>query len=262
VILIGTSGYHFPDWAGPFYPPDLPKPRWLAYYAEHFPAVEINSTYYGLPKRDTVLRWREETPEGFRFIVKLNRASTHERKGRGEEIGELLDLLTPLREAGKLSGLLAQFPASFHAEAASENYLAALTRHTDGVPLFIELRHASWDRDRSVELCRELGVGWVVVDQPALPGLMGIRAAVTSGTAYVRFHGRNAGTWYHKERGDRYDWEYSDPELRSWIPRLSSLASHAETSYLFFNNCHAGQAIKNARMMKQILRLSLGTEVV
>ncbi len=251
--MIGTSGYHFPDWTGPFYPPGLGKDRWLSFYSERFPAVEINSTYYRLPKASAVERWSEESPDDFRFIVKLNRATTHERAGDCEETAQLIDLLEPLEHSGKLHGLLGQFPASFHAGPGERKYLESLSRRTGGIPLFIELRHASWDSDGSVELCRELGLGWVAVDQPKIAGLAGTRPAVAGDLGYVRFHGRNAKTWYNPKAGDRYDWDYSESELREWIPRLEALSDRAETTYLFFNNCHAGQAIKSAALMKRML---------
>lgn len=261
-IVLGTSGYHFPDWSGTFYPERLDKSQWLPYYATHFQAVEINSTYYGLPRLSTVERWAEQTPGDFSFFIKLNSETTHKREGTGEETRLLLEVLSPLSRSGKLRGLLAQFPATFHAGPEEEKYLAKIAANRDGIPLFVEFRHSSWDHENSVELCRRLDLGWVIVDQPPLPTLVRPRPAVTGRIAYVRFHGRNSMTWYNRDQGDRYDWNYSDSELLSWKPRLAALNHRAETSYLFFNNCHAGQAVKNALRMRELLQDQLEAEVI
>ncbi|MFH0882513.1 MAG: DUF72 domain-containing protein [bacterium] len=254
MIRIGTSGYHFADWAGPFYPSDLPKDQWLDYYATQFKILEINTTYYGVPKRSSVVRWAEQTPADFRFIVKVHGDTTHKRETGGEEIPALLASLEPLRAESKLAGLLAQFPASFRANASAKQYIHLIHSHTGEIPLFVEFRHLEWDTDDAVAFCQDEGLGWVTVDLPPIRSLMGARPAVTSSTGYVRFHGKNAKTWYHPELGDRYDWTYSEEELRNWLPRLRALVDRAEETYLFFNNCHAGQAIKSAALMREILR--------
>lgn len=254
MIVIGTSGYYFTDWSGTFYPQGLPKEKWLNYYAQRFRAVEINRTYYGPPTLKSVERWVAETPDDFTFFVKLHRESTHERRPDGKAIHELLERIEPLISRSRLKGLLAQFPASFHAGDEERSYLAGLREHLGGLKLFVELRHKSWDSESAVELLRELGYGWVAVDQPDLPGLARTRPAVTGDTGYVRFHGRNRKTWYDSTAGDRYDWDYSPEELKNWFPRLKAMAKHAETTYLFFNNCHAGQAIRSAMRMNRMLK--------
>ncbi len=254
MIIIGTSGYHFPDWTGTFYPKDISKDNWLQYYSERFPAVEINRTYYGLPKKETVQRWVDVTPEKFKFFIKVHQETTHQRQQNGEELTELFELLQPLSSSGKLQGLLAQFPASFHSGEKEIEYLQSLVKYVESTTLFVEFRHFSWDNDNSISLCDRLGFGWVAVDQPRIRGLSLSRPAVIGTTGYVRFHGRNSKTWYDPKAGDRYDWEYSEKELNQWIPRLSAMAERAEKTYLFFNNCHAGQAIKSAMRMKQMLR--------
>ncbi|MDP8207822.1 MAG: DUF72 domain-containing protein [Candidatus Electryonea clarkiae] len=254
MIVIGTSGYYFTDWVGSFYPEKLGKDRWLQHYSEHFNTVEINMTYYGLPKKETVMKWVDQTPDNFTFITKLNKESTHIRKQGGEEINDLLECISPLIDSRKLKGLLAQFPASFHAGDVEKQYLSALIEKSKGIKIFAEFRHKSWDNESTVELCRNLGYGWVAVDQPNLSGLANARPAVAGKFGYVRFHGRNKTTWYNPKAGDRYDWSYSDKELHEWTPRIKSMAQRAETTYLFFNNCHAGQAIKSAMRLKQLLK--------
>lgn len=254
VVHIGTSGYHFKDWAGPFYPSELKQDQWLEYYSQEFDCVEINSTYYGLPKRQTVARWARQTPAGFAFHVKLHADSTHKRATEGTEISELLDVLQPLMDESKLAGLLAQFPASFRAGDEEREYIRKLRQQVGNLPLFMEFRHSTWDTTRAIDFCRDEGLGWVAVDLPSIRGLPRARAAVTGPVAYVRLHGRNTKTWYNQQLGDRYDWDYTDEELRGWLPRLATMTERADETYLFFNNCHAGQAVKNAVIMKELMR--------
>ncbi len=232
----------------------MPKERWLEYYSRHFTGVEINASYYAVPKQQNVARWAEVTPDDFHFLVKLHGESTHKRQHEGREVEELLAALEPLREAGKLKGLLAQFPASFHYGEEELRYLARLAERCGHIPLFVEFRHVSWDREDVVSFCSEQGLGYVAVDLPPIRSLMPPRPAVSGSLGYVRMHGRNARTWYQKELGDRYDWDYSRRELIQWIPRLKALTQRCELAYLFFNNCHAGQAIKNAMLMRELLQ--------
>ncbi|GBE30250.1 MAG TPA: DUF72 domain-containing protein [Bacteroidetes bacterium] len=254
MIRIGTSGYHFLEWIGPFYPPDLPKEQWLTFYAKSFSVLEINTTYYGLPKVKTVASWARRTPDDFRFIVKLHKQSTHERDNEAQEVDELLGVLEPLRSSGKLSGLLAQFPVSYHANSKNIHYLNHLAERCGSERTFVEFRHSSWDTDYAVSTLKDMGLGWVAVDLPRIRSLPLPRPAVSNGQGYVRLHGRNIDTWYNPEVGDRYAWDYSRSELEEWVPRLKALDSRAELSYLFFNNCHMGWAVKNALLMKDILQ--------
>lgn len=200
--------------------------------------------------------WAARTPRKFRFLVKLHKQTTHERDNEAREIDELLACLAPLRETSppKLAGLLAQFPASFHASAENEGYLSILAERCEGIPVFFEFRHRSWDNERAVELCARLHAGWVAVDLPPIRSLPAPRPAVTVNRGYVRLHGRNAKTWYDQDAGDRYDWDYSERQLRQWLPRLAALESRSEETFLFFNNCYMGQAVKNALLMKEILQ--------
>lgn len=264
---IGTSGYSFPDWVGPFYPPGMASRDFLPYYAQHFGCVEVNSTYYGIPAPRVLEQMAARTPAGFRFIVKVNQAMTH----RGDDSRELhqkfRDAIQPLKEAGKYHGLLAQFPWAFRRDEASKARLERLREHLSGEPLWIEFRHASWMHPRLPDWLRERDLGYCAVDEPALPGLVPPVAHVTNGIGYVRFHGRNAKHWWGPRAGSpeaaapagrreqlRYDHDYSEGELMEWMARLNQMAQTAKQTYLFFNNCHAGQAAKSAKLMEELLR--------
>ncbi len=253
-IFVGTSGYSFADWVGPFYPPGTRSGDFLAYYARHFDVVEVNSTYYRVPDPRVVEMMERKTPEHFRFVVKLNQAMTHEGSLEGALVRDFRAVLEPLKAAGKYDGLLAQFPWGFKRTPTNEAHLAGLREALPGEPLFVEFRHESWAAPDVGERLRALDLGFCAVDEPALPGLMPPVAMVTSADAYVRFHGRNAQNWWGRGGGDRYDYDYAAAELTEWVQKVRELADKARRTYLFFNNCHAGQAARSAKLMQELLR--------
>lgn len=253
-VLVGTSGYSFPDWVGPFYPPGTRPGDFLAVYAEHFDAVEVNATYYRMPTAATLERMERRTPAGFRFVVKLLGAFTHERSADPAAAREFRAALAPLKDAGKYDGLLAQFPWAFRRDRAALDHLAALRERFADEPLFAEFRHDSWAAPGLGETLSGLGIGYCAVDEPALPGLMPPLALRTTADAYVRFHGRNAANWWGRGGGDRYDHDYTERELAEWVTRIGELARQSRTTYVFFNNCHAGQAARSAKLMQELLR--------
>lgn len=253
-ILVGTSGFSFADWVGPFYPPGTAPGRFLGYYARHFDVVEVNATYYRIPDPGMFERMAAKTPDGFRFVVKLNQAMTHDHARDPALYRTFLDAVAPLKTAGKYDGLLAQFPGGFRGTAANRDHLEAVRGLLGDEPLFVEFRHDSWLAPDLEPWLRERRLGWCAVDEPPLPGLLPPVTMVTTEDAYVRFHGRNTKTWWGRGEGDRYDYDYSDAELREWLQRVRNLADQARRTYLFFNNCHAGQAARNARLMQELIR--------
>jgi uncharacterized protein YecE (DUF72 family) len=278
-VWVGTSGYSFRDWVGPFYPPGTRSGDMLHYYAARFSCVEVNSTYYGIPEPRVLEQMERKTPDGFRFIVKLNQELTHERKSDVALVEKFLRAIQPLKDAGKYHGLLAQFPWSFRRDDDSKAHLERLRERLPGEPLWIEFRHASWMHPKLPAWLAERQLGYCAVDEPALPGLVPPVTHVTNGIGYVRFHGRNAANWWASgsgarsgaaaatrpgppppPRGDRYDYDYPERELSEWLDKVNALARQAKQTYLFFNNCHAGQAARNAKLMEELLRRS-GTAV-
>ena len=252
-IRIGTSGYSFDGWKGVFYPEDLPKGKMLDFYAQHFDCVEINATYYGIPKPHVFFHMANKTPEGFHFIVKVHAGVTHTRKGSTESIKDLLEAVKPLEEAGKLQGFLAQFPYSFKNSPDNRNHLKAVRSELGDHRLFAEFRHKSWLTEKVLNGLKEYDIGFVSVDEPQIGLMMPPEVHATTGVGYVRFHGRNEITWYNQDKGDRYDYLYTEQELKDWIPEIRELEAHASLTYLFFNNCHLGGAVKNAKLMKELL---------
>ena len=272
-IHIGTSGYSFADWVGPFYPPGTRSGDFLEYYATQFHCVEVNATYYRIPPPRTLAAMAGRTPGAFEFMVKLHRSMTHDRNpdpsSEAVTDAEFLACLAPLKDAGKYRGLLAQFPYAFKRDESSKRHLERLRERLPGEPLWVEFRHASWMHPRLPDWLRERQLGYCAVDEPALRGLLPPVTHLTTDVGYVRFHGRNAGAWWGGGgadasgagarangggQGDRYDHEYTASELTEWLERIRALALQAKQTYLFFNNCHAGQAARSAKLMEELLR--------
>lgn len=263
-IIVGTAGFSYPDWRGPFYPPGLPQRAMLEFYAARFRAVELDYTYYRMPLARNLASMADRTPPGFLFCVKAFRAMTHEVPESPDETQAVFEqfraALEPLREAGKLGCVLLQFPWSFQASAAAAAHLRRCRELLPGLPAAVEFRNAGWAREswrpRVMGLLRENGMGFCCVDEPPLPGLMPAVVDRAGEPAYVRFHGRNAAKWWrHQAATERYDYLYRRSELEEWAGRIARLAGEAERTFVFFNNCHAGQAATNAQEMLGLLGL-------
>lgn len=261
MIRIGTSGYSFADWVGPFYPPGTTRGRMLDHYARHFDTVEINATYYRLPTARTFAGMAARTPPDFRFTVKAPKSATHDRERLLEEAPLFRDAVRPLGDAGKLSGVLFQFPYAFSFGPAAIRHVYQARTAYEGFPLVMEFRHASWNDGGAVSLLEDLDVAFCAVDEPRLPGLMPPVVHATSDVGYVRFHGRNERTWWGKGAGDRYDYLYSETELREWAEKIRALSEKTQTTYVFFNNCHRAQAVEGARRMAGLLNVELSGPV-
>jgi uncharacterized protein YecE (DUF72 family) len=252
-ISVGTSGWRFDDWAGSFYPLRVPQNQWLEYYAARFSVGEINSTYYRIAPARTYAAIERKTPPSFRFIAKVHAEVTHKRQEPAASMRELLAALRPLREADKLMGVLAQFPASCRHSPDAMSYVLEIQSHCDGVPLCAEFRSRTWLNDEVVNRIRSAGITWVCPDEPDLPDLLPHRLLATSELFYARLHGRNARAWYNSRAGDRYDYNYSEEELAALGRELLELESPARRGVVLFNNCYAGQAPRNAWWLKSWL---------
>jgi uncharacterized protein YecE (DUF72 family) len=251
MLIVGTSGFQYRDWTGVFYPKSVKPADRLAFYSARFGAVEINTTYYGIPKPDVFARMVESTPEGFEFVVKANKATTHDLAD-SDISGAFLESVHPLREAGRLSGVLAQFPWSFRNGEPQRKYLAGLSSTYRGIPLFVEFRHNSWNREEVFRFLDELHLLFVSVDEPQIGEMMPPVARATGNLGYVRFHGRNASAWWG-DSADRYNYFYHPEELSEWIEKVETLEKTVWKLYAFFNNCHQGYAVRNALMFKDMV---------
>jgi len=265
VIQVGTAGFSYKDWRGVFYPDDIKDGDMLGFYVRHFPCVELDFTYYRMPGTRTMEGLARKVPDGFDFCVKANKAMTHEAArpegGKADEkvFGAFAEALLPMTSRGSLGCVLAQFPWSFKRTQANADYVRRFKELLTGLPLVVEFRNREWIVPETFELLRSEGLGYCSVDEPRLRGLVPPVAEATSDVAYVRYHGRNAAKWWeHDHAWERYDYLYSQSELEEWIPKIRGLAAKASKTYVLFNNCHAGQAAINARMLQDMLKLDLG----
>ncbi|MBU0982847.1 MAG: DUF72 domain-containing protein [candidate division Zixibacteria bacterium] len=252
-IRVGTSGYSFDDWKGNFYPDRIEKGKMLDVYAKHFPTVEINSTYYGIPHPRVFDNMLKKVPEGFDFIVKAPGPVTHKRTGIEADVATFKDAVRPLSEAGRLSGVLAQYPFSFKFSPATLDYVSQCRSILDPHPLFVEFRHDSWVNRAMYDRLRAEGIGYVCVDEPQLRGLLKPDCFATTDTAYIRLHGRNAEQWWNGG-ALRYDYNYSDDELQHWKEKVRKIMLKVKRAYVFFNNCHEGQAASNAMQFAAMVK--------
>jgi len=258
MIRLGTSGFSYDDWVGPFYPKDLSKNQWLPYYAAEFDTVELNVSYYRIPSRRMVEGWVARTPDTFLFSVKAHRSITHDRKDQGFD--QMQEALEPLLESGKLGCILAQFPYSFHHNAENYEYLKLVRKEFWGLPLVIEFRNARWVQERTFDFLKENDLGYCCVDEPKLRGLIPPAAAVTSSIGYVRFHGRNSEQWWeHEHAWQRYDYRYSEEELEEWLPHFTKLKSAAPLTLVYANNHYKGKSVETQRTLQKILVGEFGT---
>jgi uncharacterized protein YecE (DUF72 family) len=255
MFRVGTSGFSYADWKGPFYPRGIQERDMLAFYAERYTMVEINATYYQVPKAKNMMAMAKKVPEDFEFVVKAHRSITHERGDPLETLPPFLEAIEPMREQDKLGCLLFQFPNSFRHSQDNKYFVQGLREALPrDWPSVVEFRHSSWLRGTVYEALTAMDLGFVNCDMPSIRGLMPPTDMVTTDITYVRLHGRNAGAWYeHDQAWERYDYEYSDEELDSWVPRLLDIAKRARKAYVVFNNHPRGQSARNADTMRRKL---------
>ncbi len=263
-ILIGTSGYDHPELKGSFYPADLARKDFLAFYSTRFNALELNSTFYSMPTLERMKSFYDRTEGRIKFSVKANRLLTHEITGAWKNSAEEFSAaLRPLFEKDVLSSILIQFPESFHYIPENRVYLSKLLESLEQFPKVVEFRHREWIRPSVFEGLASRNTGIVFCDMPQLKNLPDGTAAQTpflSSHAYIRFHGRNAKGWYvngsSSTETPRYDYEYSEDELKSFIPMIQKAVSEGKQVQLYFNNHPKGTGTKNALQMLDYLRHS------
>lgn len=260
MIYVGTCGFSYKDWIGPFYPGGIKAVDMLEYYAEHFPAVEIDSTYYAIPKPALFEGMARRTPPDFVFSVKVPGSITHvpaDAQPSAEDVDAFHECLAPLLHSKKLAAVLAQFPNSFRPTREGLARLDLLRRSWPDIPLVAEFRHRDWQRDAVLRRLRERNIGWCNVDEPKLESLMHPSSETTSAIGYVRFHGQNAAKWWKQERSpaERYDYLYSPEQIAQWLPRIAEVSEKAHTTLVFFNNHRNGQAAVNAGQLAEMLGL-------
>jgi uncharacterized protein YecE (DUF72 family) len=241
-VRVGCSGWNYKHWRdGVFYPPRLPPRKWLEYYARFFDTVEVNSTFYRLPRETAVANWVALTPPGFVFTIKMSRYVTHVKRLR--DLRPSLELfystIAPLVGTPKLGPVLWQFPASFHRN--DERLLDALEQMPDGRHAF-EFRHPSWFVEETYALLHAHSAALVIGDDPRRPFQT---QELTADWTLVRFH--------HGRRGRNGN--YSERELDEWAERIGRWRRGHDV-YAYFNNDWEGFAPKNALGLKARLGIA------
>ncbi|HUE85006.1 MAG TPA: DUF72 domain-containing protein [Vicinamibacterales bacterium] len=269
-LRIGTSGWNYPKgrgtWNGIFYPEKGATPRGfdeLGFYAERFNTVEVNSTFYGQPRATVSLRWVKRTPPGFEFAVKLYQKFTHPNLVSDKTPVSAADVeafkrgIEPLAAGARLGPLLAQFPASFKDTPEARAYIDWLLSTFRDYRVAVELRHRSWS-DHAGEVARLLhsfGAAWTQIDEPKFR--FSIRQDLlpnVRGFYYMRLHGRNAKHWWeHEQAEDRYNYLYSEEELRPIAEAVKTARALVKKQYVYLNNHFAAQAVADAAVLRRLL---------
>jgi len=297
-VRVGTCSWADESLVSTWYPSQVRSPEErLRFYAEHFDVVEVNSSYYALPTAEAASAWARRTPAGFTFHVKafgmmtrhpvkveqlppdLRDQAEVDHLGRVEHPGDdlrsevfdrFLHAIRPLREAGKMGGVLMQMPPYVVFKPSSFAYLEWAQAQLDGCEMLVEFRHRSWFEEGAtaqvLSFLEQRGMTHVIVDAPRsqAKNLVPTVVAATSPTAYLRLHGRNADTWQVRGRSaaERFDHLYTSEELGEWVEPLRQLAGVAEHTYAMFNNngrttldsgARIAQAPVNADMLRRLL---------
>jgi uncharacterized protein YecE (DUF72 family) len=238
---IGTSGWHYDDWRGRFYPEKLPKTQWLDFYAQHFATLELNNSFYHLPSEKAFRNWYDSSSPGFVFAVKASRFITHIKRLKDceETANNFMSRATLLKD--KLGPLLFQLPPGLHRDDDSLTSFLAILPH--GKKYAIEFRHKSWFIEEVYDILRQHKVGFCIFDMPKLTSPI----IATTDFAYIRFHGHES----------LYASRYNDEALAAWAKKIKRLAKNIKAVYVYFNNDVAGYALENAGTIRDYLETTL-----
>ncbi len=247
-----------------FYPSGIKAGDKLTWFARFFSVVEVNVSFYRLVSPQTYMNWTETTPADFMFDVKALGELTHFRDPPPDDtFTAFRDSYEPLRQAGRLGGVLYQFPPRFANTSPSRAHLQRIADLMNGDPTVIEFRNYSWLAPDSAEstftLLKELGLGYAMADEPQFPDdtVPPLPAVTSPALAYMRLHGRNADAWYRGGSGGaRYDYDYSEPELQEWADVATELASQAREVHVLFNNNAKGAGTRNALALGKLLGIA------
>jgi len=237
-IRIGTSGWHYKHWLGSFYPAKMAAAKMLAFYCERFDTVELNNSFYHLPKQPSLEAWRDSTPEGFCFAVKGSRYLTHMKKLKdpGQGLERFFGAVDTLEH--KLGPILFQLPPNWELD------LERLRIFIECLPRWrryaFEFRNATWSVDATYELLRRHNIAYCIFD------LAGVQSPVevTADTTYVRLHGP----------GGKYQGSYSREALQGWAEWIHEWRGRLKGIYFYFDNDQAGYAAENALTLKELVK--------
>jgi len=254
-ILIGTSGYDYNEWVGSVYPEGTPKEAFLSTYGGMFSTVELNLSYYAMPKPEDLAKMLLDGGPNLTFAIKAHQTLTYKiDAGKWEEEAKtFLTALEPMLEAKRLEAVLFQFPYSFQYTPDNRRYLDRLLTYFKGVPAAVEFRKSDWYTGKVIEGMKSRNVPLVSLDMPDLPKLPPLMDVVTSPIAYIRLYGRNKEAWCGEDDPARYDYSYSDSEVEAWAGRIERITEQAQRILIYFNNHVFGKAVRNAQTLIKIL---------
>ncbi len=253
-IRVGPAGWTYDDWQGVVYPAGVRRFDPLAYLADYFDTIEVNSSFYRIPPPSHSKSWvrRVQRNATFRFTTKLCQLFTHESDFPSvTEVEAFRTYLQPFVEQERLGAVLVQFPWSLRDGAGARERIARIHDAFQDAPLVVEIRHGSFANEGFFEFLDSLGTGFANIDQPIIGESFRPTSIVTGPVGYARFHGRNYEKWFdHREPWERYDYLYTEDELEPWIERIRSAARKKDV-YVITNNHFRGQAIVNAVELKR-----------
>jgi len=253
-ILIGTSGWGYDEWKGPFYPKSLTNKDFLLYYSKIFYTNEINTTFYNIPPRWMVENWNKRTPPDFYFSAKLPKTITHENKLNFDkcidDLDYFLNMMEPLTISNKLLSFLIQLPPFFEKEKHFKNlkeFIANWPRNLEqeNYNLVIEFRHKSWMNDEVFDYLKSKVISYCAVIEPLLPPRMDV---TNPNLSYIRFHGYGKKIWF--------DYFFTEKEIRKWAGEIREVIKNSKKVGIYFNNHFSGYAAKNSLMMMKELNIS------
>jgi len=259
-LYLGTAGWSYKDWVPNFYPKNQSKSfDWLAFYAQYFNVVEVNSTYYTYMNPNSVKSWIEKVEHNndFKFTLKLHQDFTHKRNLSDEKIQVVKYNFDILAKAEKLGGILFQFPYSFPFDESSTEYVLKLNEIFQEYTQFIEVRHLSWNNKQAFEMLKKNNISLCTIDQPQLGKSIKFEPVITNDKAYFRFHGRNVKEWFksiknfgkeqtYEQASERYKYLYSPAELFDIENKIKETYDKVKEVFLIMNNHPSTYGIVNA----------------
>lgn len=260
-IYIGTSGYDHPELKGSFYPENLARKDFLSFYSQKFNALELNSTFYGMPTPQRMLSFYQRSEGLLKFSIKLNRLLTHEIDSDWHsKANEFKNAMEPLLEKSALLSVLIQFPESFRYTPENRIYLADLLSQLAPLPAVVEFRHRDWIKPSVFQGLATRATSIVFCDMPKLPQFpsqaqLSMPSPFIGKNAYVRFHGRMPDG-----SNLQAPYEYTEDDLKSFLPLIAKTQEEGKTLQLYFNNHPKGSGFKNALQLQEILKNSFNSK--
>ena len=269
-VKIGPAGWAYKDWDGIVYPAQIKKEKHpVEYLAQYFDLIEINTSFYGRVRPEVAKLWcrkAQAVNPGFVFTFKLNKAFTHSPiavvestsaktiRFTDQDEDDAKAALEAIAEEQMLGALLMQFPISFKNTEENRDHLELLIRQFREYPIAVEVRHSSWSNEGILRYFTQKGVAFCNIDQPLLGSAVQPSEHVTSNIGYVRLHGRRYDQWFDPDKpSDRYDYLYTEPELKDWKEKIETVAKKAEVTFVVANNHFEGKAPANALELKSMI---------